>query len=613
MALELITEVILPRLLAASVQSLLVVAVVLLVCKLFPRLSSSARAGLWWLVALQLVVGVLWSSPLALPLLPAESVQQAITTSPQVIPLASAGMQVVDPIVIDTAMDAVHDESARTWSWALALAWAWMLGLAFLIARTLRGYLATRKLLRESQACRDSTLLHALQLAAEAHGLRRTPELRLSSTIDSPQLIGPWRPVLLLPENHAQAMHADELDMALTHELFHLQRGDLWWGLLPAIAQHLFFFNPLAHYAAREYALAREAACDAAVVAGNRHCARDYGRLLVRLGVAPRPSAGLASASPTFHILKRRLVMLQDTATTPRVVALLLLGAVAVLGVMPYRITAATAPAAPAAPAAPGMPLVAPPAPPAVPGKPNIAPPAPPTAPGMPRIAPPAPPPAPTHAVPAPPAPPAPLVTRGTYTYVTGDNESYVMLTGDETYAKGSSSDMREAQRQRRGSEDMLWVRKGNARYVVRDPATLRKLQAVHDEMNALGEQQGRLGAQQGELGGQQGKLGARQAEIAVKASMLAAEQAQQSALQAAGVATSNAQAAQSERMAALEAQQRGMAEQMEFLGERQAALGREQAALGAKQAAASERASREANRLLEQAIKNGLAQPVNL
>ena len=90
MALELISEIILPRLLAASVQSVLVVVAILLVCRLFPRLSSSARAGLWWLVALQLVVGVLWSSPLALPLLPAESVQHTITLSPQALSLAPA-------------------------------------------------------------------------------------------------------------------------------------------------------------------------------------------------------------------------------------------------------------------------------------------------------------------------------------------------------------------------------------------------------------------------------------------------------------------------------------------------------------------------------------------
>ena len=61
------------------------------------------------------------------------------------------------------------------------------------------------------------------------------------------------------------AMSADDLDMALTHELIHLQRRDLWWGLLPAVSQHLFFFHPLVHVAAREYALAREEACDGAV------------------------------------------------------------------------------------------------------------------------------------------------------------------------------------------------------------------------------------------------------------------------------------------------------------------------------------------------------------
>jgi hypothetical protein len=81
-----------------------------------------------------------------------------------------------------------------SWNWSSALALAWLLGLSFMIARTLGGYLATRRLLRESELCNDRNLLHALQLAAEAHGLHSTLRLRLSNTIDSPQLIGPWRP-----------------------------------------------------------------------------------------------------------------------------------------------------------------------------------------------------------------------------------------------------------------------------------------------------------------------------------------------------------------------------------------------------------------------------------
>src|SRR5690606_5075053 len=152
-----------------------------------------------------------------------------------------------------------------------------------------------------SSPCADAALMQALALAADAHGLRSRPRLRMSDRIESPQLIGAWRPVLLLPSG--VPLGDDDLDMALTHELVHLQRGDLWWGWIPTLARHLFFFHPLVHLAIREYGIAREAACDAAVVAGDRQSRHDYGRLLVRLGAAPHGHGGLASASPTFHSL----------------------------------------------------------------------------------------------------------------------------------------------------------------------------------------------------------------------------------------------------------------------------------------------------------------------
>ena len=649
MGLEFISSVLLPRLLSASLQALLMVAVVLLLCRLLPRLAPAARALLWWLVALQLVVGVVWSNPLALPLLPAE-IMQPVAVTPIAfdtpVALHASASPTSAASFADLPMAPVVDKNfAMSWHWSSALAMAWLLGLSFMIARTLGGYLATRRLLRESKPCEDRNLLHALQLAAEAHGLNSTLRLRLSSTIDSPQLIGPWRPVLLLPANYREAMHADELDMALTHELVHLQRGDLWWGLVPAAAQHLFFFHPLAHLAAHEYALAREAACDAAVIAGNRHCAHDYGRLLVRLGVAPRPSAGLASASPTFRILKRRLLMLQNTASMPRMIALAIVGVVAILGVMPYRITAATAPKAPvqavaaAAAVAPQSAAVAPtagivataataPVPATSTTRPTMLiaaamPPAPeapepPLPPEPPALAVPAAP-AAIPAPPAPPAPSAPFATRGTFTFVDHGNEAYALLSGDHSYAVGSTEDLREAQRQRSGDEEMLWVRKGKARYVVRDPATLRQLQALHNEMSALGRAQARIGEQQGKLGEQQGALGLRQAEIAAGAARIAAERATQAARDAgreaargAGAAAAAAELAEQRRMDALDARQRGLSDQMRALSDRQVAFGREQAALGEKQAAASAHASREANRLIEQAIKQGLAQPIS-
>lgn len=622
MALEYISEILAPRLFAASVQSTLLVAVVWTLCRLLPRLPAAARCWLWWLVALQLVVGVLWTSPLALPLLPADSEMPAMLAPLQPFAAtAAANATAVMPAAPQaSSLSVAVAPPSSAWSWPLALSLLWLLGLSFMITRTLVGYLATRRLLRESVPCRDATLVQALKLAAEAHGMRKAPTLRLSSTISSPQLIGPWSPVLMLPAHRLPSLDADELDMALTHELTHLQRGDLWWGLLPALAQHVFFFHPLAHLAAREYAFAREAACDAAVLAGNPHCAGDYGRLLVRLGVAARPSAGLASASPTFLMLKRRLLMLQQNASPLRASALALTLAVALVGVVPYRVTAhaaqTIAPTSNPTPAANPVPVPVPvpvpmetpnamassqtmvasrivPAPPAAP--------APPKAPPVPSVV--------AAGVPAvPPAPP--LVTRGSWTHSNSDY-AYVLIDGTTTNAIGSTGDLRAAKSQQRNGEALLWVRKDGNKYVVRDAATLRRLQAAHAPVAKLGEEQGQLGAKQGELGAQQGGLGARQGEIGAQQGELAAQLAAAVARSVnTGSDASEAEvSAIEQRLAALGKQQDQLGREQHAFESKQQELSRQQQALGERQRLASEAAQRETDRLIDAAIAKGLAQ----
>ncbi|MEJ1097939.1 MULTISPECIES: M56 family metallopeptidase [unclassified Pseudoxanthomonas] len=614
MALEYISEILAPRLFAASVQSTLLVAVVWTLCRLLPRLPAAARCWLWWLVALQLVVGVLWTSPLALPLLPADSEMPAMLAPLQPFAAtAAANATAVMPAAPQaSSLSVAVAPPSSAWSWPSALSLLWLLGLSFMITRTLVGYLATRRLLRESVPCRDATLVQALKLAAEAHGMRKAPTLRLSSTISSPQLIGPWSPVLMLPAHRLPSLDADELDMALTHELTHLQRGDLWWGLLPALAQHVFFFHPLAHLAAREYAFAREAACDAAVLAGNPHCAGDYGRLLVRLGVAARPSAGLASASPTFLMLKRRLLMLQQNASPLRASALALTLAVALVGVVPYRVTAhaaqTIAPTSNPVPVPVPVPMETPnamassqtmvasrivPAPPAAP--------APPKAPPVPSVV--------AAGVPAvPPAPP--LVTRGSWTHSNSDY-AYVLIDGTTTNAVGSTGDLRAAKSQQRNGEALLWVRKDGNKYVVRDAATLRRLQAAHAPVAKLGEEQGQLGAKQGELGAQQGGLGARQGEIGAQQGELAAQLAAAVARSVnTGSDASEAEvSAIEQRLAALGKQQDQLGREQHAFESKQQELSRQQQALGERQRLASEAAQRETDRLIDAAIAKGLAQ----
>ncbi|MBB3833911.1 beta-lactamase regulating signal transducer with metallopeptidase domain [Xanthomonas arboricola] len=336
-------EAVLWKLGATSVQTAVLVLVVWALCRGVRRLPAATQTWLWWLVGVQAVVGLVWSNPVQLPVLPAHGVTTALSSSGSLAPMANAAAAASTAAHAGATAQAMQ---VGAWSpFAVAVLALWAAGVLVLAAGTARAYLRSRALVRAAQPCTDRALVQALQMASEAHGLSHPPALRLSSQIDSPQLIGPWRPVLLLPAARLPHMADDDLDMALTHELIHLRRRDLWWGLLPALAQHLFFFHPLVHLAAREYAIAREAACDAAVVAGHRHCRHEYGRLLLQLGVAARPRGGVASASPSFLSLKRRLSMLQDTRAFPRLAAAMILAAVAVCGVLPLRLVAMPVPA----------------------------------------------------------------------------------------------------------------------------------------------------------------------------------------------------------------------------------------------------------------------------
>ncbi|WP_337053046.1 M56 family metallopeptidase [Pseudoxanthomonas sp. USHLN014] len=605
-ASELIT-----RLATTSVQTALLVALVWALCRALPRLPASTQCWLWWTVALQAVIGLV-AAPLELPWLPTAARASAV-----LMPATEA----TAPLVLaPVAPLASAPTLAPLWAlpaWQTVLLALWLAGIVVMGLRTALAWRASRALVRASHPCDDAVLSGALRLAAEAHGLRTAPPLRLSRQISSPQLVGVRRPVLLLPTPEAARIGDDDLDMALTHELVHLRRRDLWWGLLPALAQHVAFFHPLVHYAVREYGVAREAAVDAAVIAGNRHCRGDYGRLLVRLGVAPRPGAGLASASPSFLSLKRRLLMLQNTHSFPRIGAALILAGVAVAGVTPLRLVAAApapqTPVAEAKPAAAAQPAAA--AAPAAPAaraagmRALLAPPAPP---------PPPPPAPPADAVPAPPAPPkppaTPFSTRGLFHQShDASRDAYVLVQGNESTMSGSSEDLRRARALDDG-KGVLFVRRAGKSYVIRDAATLSRFKAVYAETSRIGEAQGKLGEQQGALGERQGSIGGRMGEIGSRLGDLAVREAQLSVAggdsAAARKAIEDAHRATEKARAEMEdpAMQREMAE----LSRQQEALGQQQAVLGKQQAAASARAQREAELIINQTLQRGLAQPID-
>lgn len=557
-------------------------------CRLLPGLSARVRVVLWWLCALKLAASLVPLPAVTLRVLPPAPSSSMVRLHDAV---GGAVASAPEPRAVSQAAaatgTALPDSESRARAWMSIVVAAWLGGVGMLGAMAVARTRRARAFVRRAEAALPAVASQAARLAAQL-GLRRTPDVRVSGEIDTPQVVGLLRPVVLLPADRLSGLHEEELEMALCHELLHVRHLDIWLGLVPAVVERLLFFNPLAHLAAREYALAREAACDAGVLRALGVAPAEYGRLLLSLGT-PRPSRALVGvgATSSFTALKWRLTMLESFTRSPRVrSAGWALSACAVCALVPITLAARTA---------------------------------------APRV--------PESAVAASPAHAAVQAAPTTHGQVRHNNEgrelSWVLFEqGDnDTHMSGSTEDVRQARAARQGREALLWVRRHGRAFAIRDAASIAKVRALFDPMETLGRQQGELGSQQAAIGAKMAEVGRQQGEIGAKQGALGAKQAAIGARQAAEAARIATRAGKADsvsevqldqldtQMEALGKQMDALGEQMETLskpmeelGRQMEPLGAEQDKLGAQMEALAERATEGLAALVDEAIANGLA-----
>jgi bla regulator protein BlaR1 len=636
------------RLLDVSWQAGLVAVGAWLLCRLCPRMPAQVRTMLWWLVCAKFLVGLVWTAPLGVPLLPASlSAAASGAASGAVAHPQSSGALAPAPATAsadDVTSSPPMSNRAASWNasaspgpWGprvlLTVSGIWITGVLLQLALTYLAHRRMRTLVATSTAAEAAVVTLARTLSDRVG--TGPVAVRISASIDTPRLTGAFTPTILLPVAAVTLSRAD-LEMTLCHELLHVHRGDLRLGWLPSAAQCVFFFHPCVWMATREYALAREAACDAAVLRVLGAAPDAYGALLLRLGIAHADIAPLAvGASSSFRTLKRRLIMLQNASdkVRARTAGWWIVAAVLGVTVVPLRVVArapvpfvAAAPVV-AAPAAagpsqsvgsgtssspstssgagtstsPGSSASA-----TSIGSSNSSPAgsrasaesiggsgssAGPGSSGSSRST-------ETFTASGSSGSRASSVGLGSstttygsgYAYGYGDNDAWVLLRpGNHVSMSGSSDDIQAARRQRHDDEALLWFRHGGKAYVVRDQATLETVYALFAPMQRLGEQQGVLGERQGELGAQQGKLGDQQgrlgAEMGTLSSKLTALTADQLEVTAKQVRNGHSdQVDLSAMVARIEEQAQKIRAQINELGRRQEELGHQQEALGREQ-----------------------------
>jgi beta-lactamase regulating signal transducer with metallopeptidase domain len=141
---------------------------------------------------------------------------------------------------------------------------AFAIWIAVAVACLARGRLATRSFRCTLDLDFDvpRALARELSEAGALLGLRRIPRLAVASALDSPVVVGLFRPLVVLP----RGMDRRAVRHALLHELAHVRRGDLAAKAAIEILTAVFWFHPLAWIGAARLARTRELLCDARVV-----------------------------------------------------------------------------------------------------------------------------------------------------------------------------------------------------------------------------------------------------------------------------------------------------------------------------------------------------------
>jgi beta-lactamase regulating signal transducer with metallopeptidase domain len=210
--------------------------------------------------------------------------------------------------------------TSAVWSWnrksALPLPWA--IGFSVVILRLLGARIVLWSSERQGtciwwstqapKATRDPIVM-AIEAVYSQLGMSRPVTLVIDPDNAIPVVWGILRSRLLLPAA-ARAWGGEQLRSVLLHELAHVKRRDTMAQLLVQIACALYWFNPLAWYAAWRLGVERERACDDLVLASGVRPSAYAGHLLEVVtglsGARWRQSRGLAMARKSS--LEGRLV-----------------------------------------------------------------------------------------------------------------------------------------------------------------------------------------------------------------------------------------------------------------------------------------------------------------
>jgi len=171
----------------------------------------------------------------------------------------------------------------------------WLVGIFFFLCRLASGYWFWLRLRTSNTQPVPARWQTAFTELKQRLGITGRVELRLSTVIASPMLVGQMKPLVLLPIAMVNQLTIQQVEAILAHELAHLQRYDFLLNVLQLLIEAVFYYHPASWWLGAQIRTLREQCCDDLAIryTGN---AVTYARTL--LAVAEQRTGNYSQLAP---------------------------------------------------------------------------------------------------------------------------------------------------------------------------------------------------------------------------------------------------------------------------------------------------------------------------
>jgi beta-lactamase regulating signal transducer with metallopeptidase domain len=178
----------------------------------------------------------------------------------------SAGASLV--MVFANTISGIHGDGATMLQAAIPFNWInllvafWLAGIVVLALRAIGGWYLVELLWRRDAFAVPDDLLQRCRALQARFALTRPIVFLQSCRVNTPVVIGWFRPIVLIPISAISGLLPHQLDTLIMHELAHIRRFDALTNIMLIMAETVLFYHPAIWWVCRRVRIEREHCCD---------------------------------------------------------------------------------------------------------------------------------------------------------------------------------------------------------------------------------------------------------------------------------------------------------------------------------------------------------------